>query len=133
MNAISPEAIFSFANDRFGSAPEYLWADSPDTAVLRRADNAKWYAVLLPAPRRRLGLDGEGAIDVLDVKCDPILISSLQQLPGFCPAYHMNKSHWLTVLLDGTVSMEQIGELLELSYSLAGGRRKRAAGPSSPK
>lgn len=39
---------------------------------------------------------------------------------GILPAYHMNKEHWITILLDGTVSKEKICELIDISYELTG-------------
>ena len=38
--------------------------------------------------------------------------------PGILPGYHMNKNHWLTVLLDGTAADDVIKELLEISWEL---------------
>lgn len=114
--------VFEYALDRFGSEPEYLWLSSPDAAVLRRGDNARWYAVVMRVPRQKLGLAGEGDADVLDVKCDPLVIGSLLALPGFLPAWHMNKNHWISVLLEGEIAPEQLHELLELSYALAAPR-----------
>lgn len=124
--AAGRQAVFQYALDRFGSEPEYLWLSSPDAAVLRRRDNAKWYAVVMRVPRRKLGLAGEGDADVLDVKCDPLVIGSLLALPGFLPAWHMNKSHWISVLLEGETAPEQLHELLELSYALAAPRERSA-------
>lgn len=42
----------------------------------------------------------------------------LRQSPGFLPGYHMNKTNWLSILLDGTVSDEQILDLLDLSFQM---------------
>lgn len=132
MSAVNRDAVFQYARDRFASEPEYLWLSSPDSAVLRRADNAKWYAITMNVPRTRLGLPGDGAADILNVKCDPILIGSLREMPGFLPAWHMNKHSWISILLDGTASMEQIVQLLEMSYDLAGiqGKTRRTPPPS---
>lgn len=87
-------------------------------AVLRHADSKKWYAVILEVRRDKLGLNGSGMVDVLNVKCDPILIGSLRLKPGFHPAYHMNKDKWLTICLDGSVSPAEIQDLIEMSYEL---------------
>ena len=57
-------------------------------------------------------------IDVLNVKCDPLLIGSLRLKPGFYPAYHMNKDKWISIAMDGSVPSEEIKELVELSYQL---------------
>ena len=44
----------------------------------------------------KIGLTGEGEVDILNVKCDPILSGSLRMQPGFFPAYHMNKEKWIS-------------------------------------
>lgn len=119
------QAVLSLAEERYGSEPDYPWESYPENMVLRRADNRKWYAALLRAPRHSLGLPGEGTIDVLNVKCDPAASGSLRLHPGVCPAYHMNKTHWVSILLDGTVELPFIAVLLDQSYDLAGGASKR--------
>ncbi len=116
--------VIAHIRDRFGGEPEYPWAGSPDSFIVRHASNRKWYALVMGVERRRLGLPGEGAVDVLNVKCGPILGGSYRSLPGVLPAYHMNKNHWLTVLLDGTVPDDAIIELLEISYDLTNRRVK---------
>lgn len=115
-------AILRFAHKTYGTQEEYLWKHSPDAAILRRPDNQKWYAAFMIVPRRKVGLDGEGSIELLDLKADPLLIDALRTRPGFLPAYHMNKLHWVTVMLDGTVPIEEIQELLRHSYNCAGNR-----------
>ena len=50
------------------------------------------------------------------------MIGSLIQEDGILPAYHMNKEHWITILLDGTVTIQKICDLIALSYDLT---RKR--------
>lgn len=112
--------------ERYGTEPEHLWAKYPTYAVFRRQNNQKWFAALMNVPRCKLGLEGDTPVDILNIKCDPVLSGSLRQGGGFLPAYHMNKANWITVLLDGTVSMEDLGPLLDMSYDLAdGGRRRR--------
>ena len=37
---------------------------------------------------------------------------------GYLPAYHMNKSHWISILLGGAVEAEEIKNLLEMSYEM---------------
>ena len=64
----------------------------------------------------KLGLTGEEALDVMDIKCSTIMIGSMLSTKGFLPAYHMNKNHWISIVLDNSVSDDQIIPLLELSY-----------------
>ena len=69
-------------------------------------------------PRKNLLLPGDGEISVVNLKCDPRLIGSFREEAGIFPGWHMNKAHWLSVALDGTVDTEQIKFLASLSYDL---------------
>lgn len=118
------ENVSQYIESRYAAVPEHLWAKYPAYAVFRRQNNRKWFAVLMDVPRNRLGLNGGESVDILDIKCDPKLAGSLRENRGFLPAYHMNKTSWITVLLDGSVSMEELAPLLDMSYDLADhGRR----------
>ena len=63
--------------------------------------------------KSKLGLDGDGTVDVLDVKCDPEMTGMIIQTYGFLPGYHMNKQYWITILLDGSVSEAKILDFLD--------------------
>lgn len=102
----------------YGAAGEHLWAKYPNYAVFRHSENRKWFAAMMDIPKEKLGLPEGGVIEVLNVKCDPILIGSLRQEAGFFPAYHMSKTSWLTIALDGSAEEEKIKWLLDLSYDL---------------
>ena len=65
------------------------------------------------------------ALDVVDLKCDPILIGSLRKEAGYFPAYHMSKASWITVALDGSVPDEQIKMLLDMSYDATARKVKK--------
>ena len=115
-------------SDAYGAEPEHLFARHPGFAAFRRVDNGKWFAVSMAGiPWRTLGQDREGRVDILNVKCDPILVGSLRTRPGFCPAYHMNKSHWITILLDGSAEGEEIAALVEMSYGLTKAKGRNAS------
>lgn len=107
------EKLLTYASETYGTQPEYLWAKTPDAAVLRHRSNAKWYGLIMNVPK----FGG----DILNVKCDPLLADSLIEKSGYAPAYHMNKTHWITVLLNGQVSFDEICRLLDFSYQLTGG------------
>ena len=125
--------VLTFALGQYGTEPEYLWSSAPEYAVLRHR-NGKWYGVVMDMPREKLGLSGQGCVDVLNVKCEPDLIGAFRQRDGFLPAYHMNRSHWLTVLLDGAVDRETIVSLLDMSYGLIEkGTKKRGRPRCNPK
>ena len=112
------EELEAYILNHYAIQPDYPWADMPRAAVFRHAGNRKWFALITEVPRDRLGLAGTEPLDVVNFKCDPILISSLRGEPGIFPAYHMNKSSWITAALDGSVPAETIELLLDVSYEL---------------
>lgn len=111
------EEIFEYVKKQYGTIPEYLWSSSPDSVVLRH-QNGKWYAVIMNVERSKLGLDGDGTVEIIDVKCDPEMTGMIIQTYGFLPGYHMNKQHWITILLDGTVGESKTLDFLDMSYDL---------------
>jgi len=115
--------VFDYAKKEYGTEPDYPWLD--DNAVLRHADNNKWYALVMAVGRDKLGLSGDGTVDVLNVKCDPALAGSLRMQEGFHPAYHMNKDKWLTARLDGSAPADELKSLIDLSYDLTAAKKKR--------
>ncbi len=112
--------LVSFAEDAWGVRPEFLWADSPETSILRHPRTRKWFAAFQKVAKHKLGIPGDGSLEILNVKCDTDTLATLIGSEGFHPAYHMNKSHWLTVLLDGSVPDEMLSELTLTSYDLVG-------------
>lgn len=108
----------------YGVQPDFLWEKTPGNAAFRHAGSKKWFGVLLlDTPKKRLGIDGDETSDILVLKCDPILIGSLIAKSGYLPGYHMNKEHWITILLDGTVAAEDILGLTDMSYEMTKGKK----------
>ena len=113
------ETVKNFIKEQYGVSPEYLFSDSPDIAVFRNGRNRKWFGVIMGnIPKRKLGINSEERVDFINLKCDPLLSHSVVDKKGVFPAYHMNKTHWVSVLLDGTVDIEKIKSLIALSYDL---------------
>lgn len=126
--------LAAYIDNRYGAQVEYPWEKYPNFMVFRRVDNRKWFAVVMDISKRKLGLPSDEVIDVMNIKCDPILLGSLRTSPGFYPAYHMNKAHWVTIALDGTVGRSEIEWLVEMSYDLAMPKRKTSnSNPSANK
>ena len=55
----------------------------------------------------------------------PEMIGSLRKDEGILPAYHMNKEHWITILLDGTVPKQKICDLIDISFDLTRRKQKK--------
>ena len=114
-----------YIQDAYSTEPEHPWADEPGYAVFRHESNRKWFALFMTVARFRLGLPGEGDIAVVNLKADPRLIGSQREKPGFFPAYHMNKEHWLTAALDGSAPEDEIKALLAMSFGLTAPKPRR--------
>lgn len=113
-------SVISYAREKYGDELEFLWPKFPTNAILRRKDNAKWYAVLLNLPPQKLGLSGEEKLDIIDLRAETDEIARLVDGERYFPGYHMNKSHWLTLCLDGRMAAEEVCRRLDESYRLAG-------------
>lgn len=116
--SISREDIFRYAKEKYGTEPEYLWARTPESAVLRNSDNKKWYAALLQVRRSAVGLDGDNCIDVLNVKCSPLVREILIGEGKAVPAYHMNKRLWISIPLTDKITVQELCGALDESYEL---------------
>ena len=116
---ISREEILSYVKEKYDIVPDYPWKRTPNYAILRHEHNRKWFGAIVDITENKLGLRGNKLIDALNLKSAPFLINSLRGEPGIFPAYHMNKEHWLTILLSSAISKEKVFSLIDLSYELA--------------
>ena len=61
----------------------------------------------------------EDEVGQMNLKCDPERALQLRdEHETILPGYHMNKKHWNTLILDGSLSSHLVGELIDLSYQL---------------
>ena len=123
-NGATREKVLEYAANQYRTEAEYLWQDVSNYAVLRRKDTRKWYGIIMDVPRKRLGLSG-GIVDILDIKCDPFAREVLLSQRGFVPCYHLNKTHWIGVLLDGSVDMTLLTQLIDDSYNIVGPKKRK--------
>ena len=112
------QELAAYLTDTYSAVGEHLFARYPNFQVFRHGGNKKWFAVIMDIPGKHLGLTGDGEISVVNLKCDTRLIGAFREEPGIFPGWHMNKAHWLSVALDGTVEDEKIRFLVDMSYEL---------------
>ena len=63
----------------------------------------------------------------ISLKCDPALAEELREAhAAVMPGYHLNKRHWNTVIIDGSLSDEMISDMVEDSYDLIVNKLPRA-------
>ena len=119
------QELIDFIFDEYSVEADYPFRMDDVTCVFRHIDNRKWFGIAMVIPYRTIGISRAGAVDILNVKCDPIMMGSLRGKPGFCPAYHMNKDKWITILLDGSAEKEDITVLLAMSYNMTATKIRR--------
>ena len=83
----------------YGTSPDYPFDEDFETAVLRHTDTRKWYALVMRVSRRKFGFESDEVIDVVNLKLPTEMFGSFGAADGMYPAYHMNKLHWISVLL----------------------------------
>jgi predicted DNA-binding protein (MmcQ/YjbR family) len=110
------QEIIKFIDKQYNASPEYLWRRYPTYCVFRNAGNKKWFALIGTVPRHILKLSGDGEIDFINVKTSDA--EFFRGVKGVLPAYHMNKNHWITILLDGSLPIKNVQHLIEMSYGL---------------
>lgn len=79
----------------------------PDVAVFKIS--GKMYATL----------SQKNGVPNMNLKCDPAEAFILRDIfKAVIPAYHMNKTHWNTVILDGSIPEGEVQRMIDNSYSL---------------
>lgn len=109
--------IISHISKKYGDEPQFLWEKYSDSAVFRRKSSGKWYGVLLTVGKDKLIPGTSGKVEIIDLRIDPSSPAAKEK--KYMPAYHMNKTRWITVILDGSVSTREIYRLIDASYELA--------------
>ena len=118
VRSMTKNELVQYIFDTYSVEPDHPFPRDEESSVFRHGDNKKWFALTMCIPYRSMGISRDGQVDVLNVKCDPLLMGALRGKPGFRPAYHMNKDKWITILLDGSAEREEITGLLALSFKL---------------
>lgn len=111
--------VITYARKKYGDELEYLWEKFSKNAILRRKDTEKWYAALLTVSKNKIGLNGEEVVEILDLRANPDEVDSIVDNKKYFPGYHMNKKHWITIILDGSVPEKELYKKIDISYSLA--------------
>ena len=111
------EKYFDYMKTHCSAVPDYPWDDSPDAGVFR-CKNDKWFALVMKIKYRQLGLTGDEEVFVVNLKAPPDKIPNIVDHKSVFPAWHMNKTHWITVLLTAATTFDHLCELTEQSYKL---------------
>lgn len=120
------ETMTEYMKKKYKVSPEYPWAKYDSNAVFRHSDNKKWFALMMNVRKDKIGISGEGSVDVINLKIDDMMFRDmLVHEKGIFPAYHMNKEHWITVLLDGAVEEDKVRDLIDMSFAATASKKKK--------
>lgn len=111
------DTLRQYILENYAAVNDFPWISNPTYEVFRHESSKKWFGLVMEIPRSRLDLKGEDIVTVLNLKCDPLFSGSLRAEPGFFPAYHMSKEHWISILLDAADD-EKLRFLIDMSWEL---------------
>ncbi len=116
------QKLIEYIKERYSNELEFLWEKFANNAIVRRKDNLKWYAAFLTVSKEKLGFEDKTLAEIIDLRAENVdkIIDNKQIFPG----YHMNKKHWITIILDGSVPLETIKTKIDESYELARNRKR---------
>ena len=121
---MTKQSFLSYCSGTYGTSPDYPFEEDFETAVLRHSDNRKWYALVMRVSRRKFGLDSDEVIEVVNLKLPVEMYGSFGAADGVYPAYHMNKLHWISVLLpDAPDDLVQF--LVDVSFEVTKTTKKK--------
>ena len=121
---MTKQQFLEYCLDTYGTAADYPFDEDFETAVLRHASNRKWYAVSMKVSRRKFGFESDVVIDVVNLKLPTEMFGSFGAADGVYPAYHMNKLHWISVLLPDAPD-DVLRFLVNVSFEATKDKRKQ--------
>ena len=120
--------------ETYGVAADYPFEGDFETGVFRHSDSKKWFGIAMNIDYSKIVPGKRGSVEVVNLKCAPEVIESVAGVePGVYRAYHMNKTHWLTVALDGSCDDDTIAWLVSISYDLTRSKMKKKIKSDSEK
>ena len=121
---MTKQSFFEYCLSVYGTQPDYPFDEDFETAVFRHSDNRKWFALSMQVSRRKLGLDSDETVDVVNLKLPTEMFGSFGAADGVYPAYHMNKLHWVSVILPDAPE-DVVHFLLNASFEVTKNRSKK--------
>ena len=111
--------IIDYCNNKYGENHVNPFKKHPDILALVNEKN-KWYSLFLDVDYNKLNknTDITTKVKILNVKYPTDKILEIIDNKNIFPAYHMNKKHWISIVIDKNIKLETIKELIDISYSL---------------
>lgn len=110
--------VINYVKNKYKDDLEFLWPKFSNNAVVRHKASKKWYLALLTVLESKIGLNSDKVVEIINLKNTSAEIKKLVDNLVFFPGYHMNKTHWFTMKLDGSVPIDRIFAYIDISYGL---------------
>ena len=119
LESIIYEDVLRYVKERYNSTTVKPFKTNPDIKALVTPKD-KWYALFLDVEYNKLQKDSlvDSKVKIINLKHISSKISTIIDNRNIFPSYHMNKNHWISVVLDNNIDIEYVKELIELSYNL---------------
>lgn len=114
------QMIIKYVRETYGDELEFLWTKFPNNAVWRRKDNKKWYGAMLTVSGKKIGLKSDKIEEIIDLRMFPEESATVLSREHYYPGWHMNKKSWYTLVLDGSITDDELKKRVRESFDLAG-------------
>ena len=116
------QEFLEYCYDTYGTKADYPFEGDLETAVQRHEHTRKWYALAMRVSRRKFGLASDEVVDVVNLKLPTEMFGSFGSADGVYPAYHMNKLHWISLLLPDAPD-DVVKFLVNVSFEATKGKK----------
>ncbi|MBA2914436.1 MmcQ/YjbR family DNA-binding protein [Limosilactobacillus frumenti] len=119
----SPQAnrLAGRINACYHEQPEFIFKIAPDYGVFREPQTQKWYGLVMNIDYHRIphyDHPSHQKVEVMDLRIHPVDRAKLLKQPGIYPSFHLKGKNWLSVILDDTVSDNDIFQLIKASRAI---------------
>jgi len=121
---MTKKEFLDYCEATYNTTPDYPFDDDFETAVLRHTVNRKWYAIIMKVSRNKFGINRDEVVDVVNLKLPTEMFGSFGAADGVFPAYHMNKLHWISLILSDASDV-LIEFLVNVSYEATKNNKKK--------
>ena len=108
--------ISSYIKDRYNVKPEYLWESDPGFGVFRNPNTHKWFGIIMNIKKNKIIGKDSNEVEVLNLMLHDKTEYYLNK-KNIYPAYHMNMKNWISIILDESLTNEEIFNLIDISYT----------------
>ena len=96
---MTKQDFLEYCLNTYGTVADRPFGKYPQVLALRHGNNNKVYALIMDVSPRKLGIDKDGSIEIVNLKLPNEMFGAFGKSDGVFPAYHMNKLHWISVAL----------------------------------